>query len=109
MRNLTKVIFDEILISVNHADGSQESVKWDDLEAVLIKTTAAGPFTEDVFFVLVGKGAQSGCVVPQGAVGENELFTALQKRLPGFDNELVVQAMMSTEDKTFLVWKKTNA
>lgn len=103
----TEVLFDDDLITVIREGSTLESVKWDDVEAVLIKTTDTGPFREDVFFVLVDSGAFSGCVIPQGVAGESELFAALQERLPGFDNEAVVQAMMSTENKTFLVWKKS--
>jgi hypothetical protein len=47
------------------ANGKVEAVAWDDLEEVCVLTTADGPFAEDVFFVLAGRGG--GCVVPQGA------------------------------------------
>jgi hypothetical protein len=77
------------------------------LSAVVIKTTDQGPFLEDVFFILIGKDQQSGCVVTQGAAGESELFNALQTRLPGIDNEKVIEAMSSTDNHSFLIWRRT--
>ena len=47
-------------------DGTAEHVAWEELLQVVVLTTAGGPFAEDVFFVLAGRGG-SGCVVPQGA------------------------------------------
>jgi len=106
MGEQVRVDFDEDMISVIHEDGTRESVKWSELSAVVIKTTDQGPLVEDVFFILIGKDHQSGCVVPQGAIGEKELFSALQDRLPGFDNEKVIEAMSSTDNHSFLIWSK---
>jgi hypothetical protein len=79
-------------------------VAWDDLLEVAILTTADGPFTEDVFFVLVGRGG-TGCVVPQGAPEGSQLQERLQ-RLPGFDNKAVIRAMSSADDATFVCWRR---
>ena len=102
-----RVYFDDETISVVRQDGSRESVRWNDLSAVVIQTTDQGPFNDDVFFILMGKDDRSGCVVPQGAIGESELFSALQIRLPGFDNEKVIEAMSSSENRSFLAWSRT--
>ena len=77
------------------------------MSAVVIRTTDEGLFLDDVFFILMGKDQQSGCVVPQGAAGESELFSALQSRLAGFDNEKVIEAMSSTGNNSFMIWRRT--
>ena len=86
-------------------DGVQETVRWDDLAEVVIISTDEGPWSEDVFWLLIGSGGKSGCAVPQGADGSKVLLEALQK-LPGFDNELVIKAMGSTSNARFTCWKK---
>jgi hypothetical protein len=86
-------------------DGVQETVRWDDLAEVGIITTDEGPWSEDVLWLLIGSDGKSGCAVPQGAEGADELLVALQK-LPGFDNEAVIKAMGSTSNAKFLCWRR---
>jgi hypothetical protein len=88
-------------------DGVQESIRWDDLAEVGIITTDKGPWSEDVFWVLIASDGKSGCAVPQGAEGSDTLLKALQK-LHGFDSEAVIKAMGSTSDARF-VWRKRSA
>lgn len=90
-------------VSSRRPDGLTESVLWKDLIVVFIETTDRGPFEPDLFWILVGEG--SGCVVPIGAVGEEDLLNALQK-LPGFDNEAVTAAMTSVTNQRFTCWKR---
>jgi len=97
------VTFSEREVVCEHPDGLVESVTWDDLRAVLLETTDAGPFAADVFWILVGQ--RGGCVIPQGARGERELLERLQS-LDGFDNDAVIQAMMSSENQRFLCWER---
>jgi hypothetical protein len=98
------LISDAEIVSVR-SNGHRESVRLDDLSEVVIITTDEGPFTEDVFFVLIGRNEKSGCAVPQSAEGCDKLLELLQK-LPGFDNESVIKAMGSTSNGRFLCWKK---
>lgn len=88
------------------ADGKVEMVTWGDLEEVSVLTKANGPFAEDVFFVLAGRDG-SGCVVPQGAPESDELLEQLQ-RLPGFDHEVFIRAMSSTNDARFVCWRRSS-
>jgi hypothetical protein len=81
--------------------GERRSVAWGHLRSVRIRTTDAGPFTADVFWVLEGGG--SSCVVPQAARGEERLLARLQE-LPGFDSEAVIAAMRSTDNAEFTCW-----
>ena len=80
--------------------GETEEVRWTELIAVEVVTTDDGPAAEDVFFVL--HGSAGGCVVPQGQMPEG-LLERLQA-LPGFDNEVLIEAMASVDHATFTCW-----
>lgn len=95
------VVLDKQKIVCNRPDGTHEQVAWDDLQKVEILTTEDGPFAPDIFWIL--HGTQSGCVIPQGATGDAELFAQLQA-LPDFDNAAVIEAMGSTSKATFVCW-----
>jgi hypothetical protein len=100
--SLYEVTITDERVVVTRPDGETESVEWVDLLSVIIETTDEGPFVPDVFWILVG--TRSECVVPQGAKGENNLLGRLQQ-LPGFDNEKVIAASVSTENAKFVCWK----
>jgi hypothetical protein len=99
------VLFDDEKITRTMRDGNQETLLWSDLEEVAIITTDEGPFVDDVFWVLSGKA--SGCLAPSEAVGVGELIVRLQK-LPGFKNEVVIEAMGSTTNAKFVCWTKAD-
>jgi hypothetical protein len=84
--------------------GRAEQIAWADLAEVSVRTTGGGPLADDVFFVLAGAGG-GGCVVPQGDPASTALLERLQ-RLPGFDNTALIRAMSSTEDATFVCWRR---
>ena len=87
-------------------DGSREAIGWETLLAVEIVTSDAGPFVEDVFWML--RGTRGNCRVPQEADGSGALLDRLQQ-LPGFDNEAVIAAMSSTANASFACWQKPQA
>jgi len=93
-------------VSVVRPDGKVEAVEWVDLRSVFIETTDTGPMAADVFWVL--EGTESGCVIPQGAAGEEPLLERLQE-LPDFDNKQVIAAAMSMENARFVCWKHQDA
>ena len=97
------VTLSNIGISCSRPGRAIEMVTWDDLQAVILETTDEGPFAPDVYWILVG--TRGGCVIPQGAMGENELLSRLQT-LDGFNNEAVISAMVSTENQRFLCWQR---
>jgi hypothetical protein len=101
-----RVTFDAQGVRRTMANGTEESVAWDELQEVFILTTDEGPFSEDVYWVLSGNG--KGCAVPGGAEGMKELLARLQA-LQGFNNEAVVQAMGSTSNAKFVCWSRANA
>jgi len=90
-------------VSCERPDGTVESVTWDDLQSVTVETTGDGPAGADIFWILAG--TSSGCVVPQGAAGDFDLLERFQK-LPGFDNNAVIEAMISADAGKFLCWKR---
>ena len=80
-----------------------EAVTWDALRAVEIRTTAAGPRDEDLFWLLHGPD-ESGVVVPSGLMPDG-LLERLQE-LPGFDNEAVIASMASVSEAVFPCWSR---
>ena len=100
------VTFDNRGVTFHSDAGPDEYIGWSDLSAISVETTDAGPFAEDVFFVL--RGGSHVCRVPQGAAGVDELLVRLQG-LPGFDNEPVIAAMSSTVNAGFPCWSRAAA
>ena len=96
---------DEKTIVVRQPDGKLETILWSDIGGVSIVTTDAGPYAEDLYWVLEHRDGRRGPVVPMNAAGEHDLLKAMQRRLAGFDNMAVVEAMGSTRNATFLVWE----
>ena len=66
------VRFDEDVVTCARPNGSTETVRWSDLRAVIVQTTADGPFVDDLFWVLIGHNG--GCVVPSEAEGCDRLL-----------------------------------
>ena len=90
-------------VSCHRLDGIIETVRWDDLERVLVHTTSDGPLLPDRFWLLIGPGT-TGCCIPWGATGERELLARLQQ-LPGFDNQAVIGA--GTQEAVLTCWQRT--
>jgi hypothetical protein len=61
------VSFDDERIVRTLPDGTQEWVRWDDLQEVSILTTDEGPFIDDVFWIL--SGSATGCAIPSECDG----------------------------------------
>lgn len=97
------VEFDDLLITCRWPDGLVETVRRDDLRAVIIQTTADGPAVDNVFWVFAGES--SGRVVPSEAEGASKLLERLQ-RLAGFDNADVIEAMSCADDRQFVCWRR---
>jgi hypothetical protein len=100
--SLTQVGYDSERIWVKHPNQEEESILWDDLIGVAIKTTDEGPYNPDVFWILGTK--DKTLIYPGGATGESEMIERLQK-LPNFDNEAVISAMGSVHNNTFICWE----
>jgi hypothetical protein len=79
-----------------------EEVEWDKLKKISIVTNDKGPFTADVFLVLLTD--TGGCVVPQG----NDSYSELYEKVTAFENvnfENVIKAMSSSANSEFVVWE----
>ncbi len=96
--------FDDERVWRRAPNSPEESVRWSELESVVIQTTDAGPFTADFFWVLRA-GAGRTVVFPGGATGAQEILRRLQE-LPGFDNEAVIAAAGSTDNRVFECWQR---
>lgn len=100
-----RVSFDDDVIVLRDSGGPMASVAWNDLAAVVIQTTEAGPFEPDLFWVLHPREHQRSLIVAMGAEGEHDLLQAMQARLSGFDNMAVIEAMGTTTKAAFTVWE----
>ncbi|WP_017452572.1 hypothetical protein [Herbaspirillum rubrisubalbicans] len=98
------IFFDDEQVRVTYPNGEVRSLHWAELSLVGIQTTDDGPLMSDVFWGLHGADGTPAIIYPQGASGEPALLAAMQKRLAGFDNEKVIQAMGCTNDAYFKVW-----
>ena len=88
-------------------DQGIERVAWGEIQRVRILTTDAGPWSEDVFFLLEG-AANKGCAVPHDAAVRTKLLEELQSRLKGVRDEKVIEAMGCTSNNSFTIWEKGN-
>lgn len=84
-------------------DNKVESVDWNDLGKIEMRTILLSPNVLDAFWVLHGKNQL--CVIPKGAVGEDKLIEYFTK-IPGFDKEILLKAMESDDDSSFEMWTK---
>ena len=92
-------------VRVTHPQRATESVALSELDEVQIVTNDSGPFGADVWWLLLGRQAGDGCTFPAGATGAKAALRLVQA-LPGFDNELFVQAMGSTSNARFSCWRR---
>lgn len=79
-------------------------VSWGDLTSVSIRTTDTGPFSDDVRWELRVRG-DVDVTFSNASPGIEAFLTEAPARMPGFDHEAVIQAMCSTDDATFAVWR----
>lgn len=100
-----EITSDDREIVCAYPGGTVRRAQWSDLTAVRIRTTSDGPFLPDVLWGLHAGGREPAIIYPLGATGDGALLSAMQRRLPGFDNEAVVRAMCSAEDAWFVVWR----
>lgn len=93
-------------VSCHRPDGIVETVRWDELERINILTNGDGPFAPDCFWLLIAPGT-TGCCIPQGATGDVELLARMQE-LPGFNNQVFMEAMGSHQEAIFTCWQRSS-
>ena len=82
-----------------------EEVEWNKIKKVSIVTNDKGPFTADVFMVILSDAG--GCMVPQG----NNNYQELYDKITGFENvnfENIIKAMSSSSNAEFVIWENKN-
>jgi hypothetical protein len=87
-------------------DKGRDEVRWADVTRARIITTSAGPWGEDVFFVLESTEGK-GCIVPDEAAVRTKLLEEMQARLAGVDDRKVIDAMGTTSKGAFVIWELT--
>ncbi len=93
---------DEI-VSVTDPEGTILFASLSELHAVIVATNDSGPWGADFWWILDGADGQMAAF-PEGATGELELVQRL-KSLPHFDFEKLGDAVRSTSNASFVVWK----
>ncbi len=91
------------------AAGFFATLPWARVEAVAIRTTADGPWAEDVFWVVAFDDSDPevrGEVAVPGSWVQGDSYDALLARLPGLDLRRVIWAMASARPRTFCVWRR---
>jgi hypothetical protein len=94
----------DVLRAVDDKQGVKQLAK-SDLTGVIIETNDTGPWGADVWWLLFGPSDQVAVAYPQGATGEDAMLTYLMS-LPGFDSEKMTEAMRSTRNAVFPVWRR---
>lgn len=84
----------------------EELIGWERVEQVAIRTTADGPFGEDLFWMI---GLADGLVELPSMLVDGEGMHAMQDALPGFDNLKCILAMGSTDERIFTIWSRARA
>jgi hypothetical protein len=98
-----KVTITDEGVVVEHPKRKTEQIKWANITSIRIMTTDQGPFQPDVWLALLG--SDSGCLIPQGAKGYEEVYNIVSK-YDRFDFENVIKAMSSSDNQEFLVWTR---
>ncbi len=99
----TVVEIDEDGVVIAWRDGRVDRVAWDELDSVGIRTNDLGPSVTDFFIVLIS--GEREYAIPQDATGESELLDRLRS-LDGFNEEVFLNAMRSTDLAEFVCWRK---
>jgi hypothetical protein len=89
-------------ITVEHPRRKTESIKWADILEISLINTDDGPAAPDVWLMLSGK--DSGCLIPQGSKGWDEVYNIVSK-YEGFNFENFIASMACAENKQFPLWK----
>jgi hypothetical protein len=92
-------------LSCAYGRGEARRVAWADVTLVGIRTTADGPWQDDLFWGFHTGARAPALVVPGGADGEQEMMRALGQHLEGVDWEEVARAQGSATDAYFVVWR----
>ena len=98
------VMLRDAAFEVTTPKGEVERLPVGDLSAVSVRTSDKGPWDADVWWLLFGRDHKVACSFPQGATGEQLAVDYLMK-LPAFDYDAMIDAMSSTGNAVFPLWR----
>ncbi len=98
---------DAVEVRLLEDDDVLQRVRWADLQQVEIVTTAAGPWNEDMFWVLSPAVDGGRVAIPNGLAHAEVVPRLLQ--LPTFDKNRVLDALGSVSDAVFIVWQRDSS
>ena len=76
-------------------------LRWAELRSVGIRTTSAGPWLEDVFWMFLSR---NHLIEIPGQAMTGDRLRVVQAQLEGMDHGKVIRAMGSAEERMFRVW-----
>ncbi|HYW51427.1 MAG TPA: hypothetical protein VE861_12525 [Gemmatimonadaceae bacterium] len=82
----------------------EDAIAWSELEQVAIVTTPQGPTSEDLYFVLRGRGG-AGVIIRREAAMRSGVASALEEHLSQFDRAALNAALQNTGDGLFVIWE----
>ncbi|MHA1299711.1 MAG: hypothetical protein ACTSO9_09770 [Candidatus Helarchaeota archaeon] len=101
--NIKSISVSEDELILEWKNGNKDSYKFKDLKKASIITTDRFPMEdEDVFWLMMFNII---IMIPQGVPGTDGLLKRMQK-LPRFNNNELIKAMLCVENNAFLVWEK---
>lgn len=98
------VAIEDNVVRVIDLNGATNSLEMTELSAVVIETSDAGPWEADFWWLLLDRSGNLACAFPQGATGEQAVVDCLSA-LPGFDHGEMGNAIRSTRNHSFPVWR----
>lgn len=99
MMSSWKVTVDESKVTV-FGGGREEPMVWSSIKGIALEVKP-GSYGSDIYWHVLG--AEGGLIFPMEAEGLAEALRFFQT-LPGFDNEKVIAAIQSSEEKLFMLW-----
>lgn len=90
-------------ITVEHPTRPEESIRWDEINEILLVNMDEGPFLPDIWLILSGNN--NGCSLPHGSDGFEKVFDIVCK-YEGFNFKNFIQSMSCADNKTFIFCKK---
>lgn len=81
-----------------------QSIRWNQIDRIVIETNDSGPWGDDVWWVL--EGSDRIVKYPLGASRDAAMVEIYPQRFAGFDYEAMFQAMTCTECARFVCWAR---
>jgi len=103
-KNPWKVNFDAREIIVIDPLGQQNKMLWSAVRGIFLETNDGGPMGTEIIWYVASD--TYSILFPLEAAGEKEILTQF-KKLSGFDESKLSEAMNCKETKIFILWKRS--